>query len=318
LQRGQRAPLRPRPGERDHGAADRALAAPREAAHRPGAPADALSAGALSRLDLPRARCRLHRVRAAGNASRTAASAARRARRDRLRRARQRGLLRPSRLPRGRFSAAHRVEGRRAEPRPVEQDVRRPRRKRALARLEQPAAAARYGGAHLAAHALGAGSRGRRHRLWPASGDDHDRARAWRRAPHALPRSACAAARMSAALDFRHLAWLALSMALVTLPHIERLPAWLTALAAFPIGWRLYLGWIGGRLPRKWALLVIVTGASAGIYFSYGTLFGRDAGVALLVVMLTLKLLEMASLRDAMIVIFLSFFVVLTNFLYSQ
>jgi hypothetical protein len=62
----------------------------------------------------------------------------------------------------------------------------------------------------------------------------------------------------------------------------------------------------------------MVGGASAGIYLTYGTLFGRDAGVALLVVMLTLKLLEMASLRDAMIVIFLSYFVVLTNFLYSQ
>ena len=42
------------------------------------------------------------------------------------------------------------------------------------------------------------------------------------------------------------------------------------------------------------------------------------SGVALLVIMLTLKLLEMASMRDAMIVIFLSYFVVLTNFLYSQ
>ncbi len=123
---------------------------------------------------------------------------------------------------------------------------------------------------------------------------------------------------MSTRLDRRHLAWLALSMVLVTLPHVERLPAWITGLAALAISWRLYLGWRGGRLPRKWLLLVIVIGASIGIYLSYGTLFGRDAGVALLLVMLTLKLLEMASLRDAMIVIFLSYFVVLTNFLYSQ
>ena len=123
---------------------------------------------------------------------------------------------------------------------------------------------------------------------------------------------------MSTRLDRGHLAWLALSMVLVTLPHVERLPAWITGLAALAISWRLYLGWRGGRLPRKWLLLVIVIGASIGIYLSYGTLFGRDAGVALLVVMLTLKLLEMASLRDAMIVIFLSYFVVLTNFLYSQ
>ena len=119
-------------------------------------------------------------------------------------------------------------------------------------------------------------------------------------------------------LDPRNVAWMTLSMALVTLPHVERLPVWITALAALAIAWRLHLAWSGGVLPRKWLLLAVVAGASAGIYLSFGTLFGRDAGVALLVIMLTLKLLEMASMRDAMIVIFLSYFVVLTNFLYSQ
>jgi transglutaminase-like putative cysteine protease len=123
---------------------------------------------------------------------------------------------------------------------------------------------------------------------------------------------------MTTRLDSRNVAWMALSMALVTLPHVERLPIWITALAALAISGRLYIGRKGGQLPRKWLLLIVVAGASAGIYFSFGTLFGRDAGVALLVIMLTLKLLEMASMRDAMIVIFLSYFVVLTNFLYSQ
>jgi transglutaminase-like putative cysteine protease len=123
---------------------------------------------------------------------------------------------------------------------------------------------------------------------------------------------------MTTRLDPRNVAWMTLSMALVTLPHVERLPVWITALAALAIAWRLHLGWSGGVLPRKWLLLTVVAGASAGIYLSFGTLFGRAAGVALLVVMLTLKLLEMASMRDAMIVIFLSYFVVLTDFLYSQ
>jgi transglutaminase-like putative cysteine protease len=123
---------------------------------------------------------------------------------------------------------------------------------------------------------------------------------------------------MKTRLDNRNVAWMALSMGLVTLPHVERLPVWITALAVLAIGWRVYLSRRDAALPRKWLLLTVVAGASAGIYLSYGTLFGRDAGVALLVVMLTLKLLEMASMRDAMIVIFLSYFVVLTNFLYSQ
>ncbi len=123
---------------------------------------------------------------------------------------------------------------------------------------------------------------------------------------------------MKTPLDHRNVTWMALSIVLVTLPHVERLPAWISALAGVVIAWRVYLGWKRIPLPRKWLLLMVVVAASAGIYLSFGTLFGRDSGVALLVVMLTLKLLEMANLRDAMIVIFLSYFVVLTEFLYSQ
>jgi transglutaminase-like putative cysteine protease len=123
---------------------------------------------------------------------------------------------------------------------------------------------------------------------------------------------------MSAQLDPRNVTWMALSMALVTLPHFERLPLWISGLAVLAVAWRLYLGWQSDALPRKWLLLMVVAAATAGIFLTFGTLFGRDAGVALLVIMLTLKLLEMATLRDAMIVIFLSYFVVLTNFLYSQ
>jgi len=119
-------------------------------------------------------------------------------------------------------------------------------------------------------------------------------------------------------LELGNVSWMVLSMAIVTLPHVERLPIWISAMAGLVIAWRLYIAWGRARLPRKWLLLVIVAGASAGVYLSYGTLFGRDSGVALLVVMLTLKLLEMKSLRDAMIVIFLSYFVVLTELLYSQ
>ena len=71
-------------------------------------------------------------------------------------------------------------------------------------------------------------------------------------------------------------------------------------------------------LPGRWLLIFVVLGATAGVYFNYRTIFGRDAGVALLVVMLALKLLETRVLRDGMLLIFLGYFLVITNFLYSQ
>ena len=119
-------------------------------------------------------------------------------------------------------------------------------------------------------------------------------------------------------LSLRHAFWLTASVALVAGPHAARVPWWLTLLVATLFAWRLYLAHTRHPLPHRAILILIVLGASGGVYLHYGTLFGRDAGVALLVVMLTLKLLEMRTPRDAMLLIFLSYFLVITNFLYSQ
>ena len=119
-------------------------------------------------------------------------------------------------------------------------------------------------------------------------------------------------------LHSRHIGWLLLALCIVTVPHVERLPWWITLLAATLFAWRLYIMLYGLNLPRKWLLLLIAAGGLGGIYISYGRILGRDAGVALLVIMLALKLLELATLRDAMILIFICYFLVITNFLYSQ
>ncbi|MEK7877490.1 MAG: DUF3488 and transglutaminase-like domain-containing protein, partial [Pseudomonadota bacterium] len=116
----------------------------------------------------------------------------------------------------------------------------------------------------------------------------------------------------------RHIGWLLVALIMVAAPHAERIPWWITLLAAMLIAWRLYITLHGLHLPRKWLLLPIAAGGLAGIYISYGRILGRDAGVALLVIMLALKLLELATLRDAMILIFICYFLVITNFLYSQ
>ncbi len=116
----------------------------------------------------------------------------------------------------------------------------------------------------------------------------------------------------------RHIGWLLLALIMVTAPHAERVPWWITLLAATLLVWRLYITIHGLHLPRKWLLLLIAAGGLGGIYISYGRILGRDASVALLVIMLALKLLEMATLRDAMILIFICYFLVITNFLYSQ
>ena len=54
------------------------------------------------------------------------------------------------------------------------------------------------------------------------------------------------------------------------------------------------------------------------IIAEYHTLFGRDAGVALLTTMTALKVLETRTVRDAMVLVFLGYLLGVANLLYSQ
>ncbi len=112
--------------------------------------------------------------------------------------------------------------------------------------------------------------------------------------------------------------WLFAGIALVIAPHAAHLPVWLSALAFAMIAWRWTAA--SGRLPLpgKWILMLLLAGSAAGILLEYRTLFGRDAGVAMLTLMLALKLLEMRGYRDAMLTVFLGYFLVITNFFYAQ
>ena len=112
--------------------------------------------------------------------------------------------------------------------------------------------------------------------------------------------------------------WLTFAAIFVGAPHGLRVPWWLALLATTLVLWRLYLARMRLPLPHRMILVAIVLGSTAGVYLHYGAIFGRDAGVALLLVMIGLKLLETRNRRDAMLVSFLSYFLVITNFLYSQ
>ncbi|MDR9435309.1 MAG: DUF3488 and transglutaminase-like domain-containing protein [Thiohalophilus sp.] len=107
-------------------------------------------------------------------------------------------------------------------------------------------------------------------------------------------------------------------IALVVLPHLPHLPLWLSAAVLTVIGWRLLHD--AGRvpLPNRFMRILLVLLAIAALLLTYRTLVGREAGTALLVLMLALKLFEMRSWRDVTVVVFLGFFVMVTGFLFSQ
>ena len=55
-----------------------------------------------------------------------------------------------------------------------------------------------------------------------------------------------------------------------------------------------------------------------GIWLEYRAIFGRTPGIMLLVMFGGLKMLESRSQRDAAAVVFLTWFLAITNFLYTQ
>ena len=58
---------------------------------------------------------------------------------------------------------------------------------------------------------------------------------------------------------------------------------------------------------------------AAGLTFwSFRTVLGKEPGITLVVVLMALKTLELRARRDAFVVFFLGFFLILTHFLYSQ
>ncbi len=117
---------------------------------------------------------------------------------------------------------------------------------------------------------------------------------------------------------WRHVVYLLLSLTMVAAPHAYYLPWWAIALVSTLIAWRAYLGYARLAMPNRWLLFLIAAGATLGVFISYRTIVGRDAGVALLVIMLGLKFLETRTLRDAVLLIFLGYFLVITNFLRDQ
>jgi transglutaminase-like putative cysteine protease len=130
-------------------------------------------------------------------------------------------------------------------------------------------------------------------------------ARLWRFA-HALPR------------DKADTLLLLAAALLVLAPHAGHLPPWVSALCAATLGWRAAVTLQGRRMPPGILLVPLAVAAMAGVYASFHTLLGRDAGVAMLVLLVAFKMLEMRARRDLFVVVFLCFFLVLTNFFYSQ
>ncbi|CAN5646486.1 DUF3488 and DUF4129 domain-containing transglutaminase family protein [soil metagenome] len=102
------------------------------------------------------------------------------------------------------------------------------------------------------------------------------------------------------------------------MPHAGHLPWWCTLLTVGVLVWRARLAVANAPLPGRWALVGVLLAIAAMTLIDFRTFLGKDAGVTLLVALVALKTLELRARRDAFVVFFLGFFLILTQFLYSQ
>ena len=114
------------------------------------------------------------------------------------------------------------------------------------------------------------------------------------------------------------LALLLVAQGAVIAPHVARIPLWVTAVWLLCVVWRVlvYQGRWGYPGTAVKAGLILLS--AAGIGASYGQLYGLDPTSALLILAFSLKLLETGDRRDALVLIYLAYFVVGVQFLYEQ
>ncbi|MCX4190161.1 transglutaminase TgpA family protein [Methylophaga sp. OBS3] len=117
--------------------------------------------------------------------------------------------------------------------------------------------------------------------------------------------------------------WLIIALAIGAIPHLVYQPLWVTGLFVLMMGWRLMHHWRQWPLPAdkpvlKWLHSLGAVFTIVLLVADYGMTIGRDAGVALLTIMLAFKVVEINNRRDFYLACFLGYFFVTTNFFYTQ
>ncbi|MEE3159812.1 MAG: DUF3488 domain-containing protein, partial [Pseudomonadota bacterium] len=101
-------------------------------------------------------------------------------------------------------------------------------------------------------------------------------------------------------------------------PHLGYLPVWLYLMVAFVLGWRwlVYTGHLS--FPGRFAKLVAVVLACVGVYTLSGGRISLEGSSAFLISAGVLKLLELATRRDGVVVVFIALFIQASGFLFNQ
>jgi transglutaminase-like putative cysteine protease len=114
------------------------------------------------------------------------------------------------------------------------------------------------------------------------------------------------------------LVWIIISLFALVTPHAGRIPIWVLVVYVFAATWRVMVYQGRWSFPGRWVKATLIVSSFAGIYFSYGSLLGLEPTIALLLTAFALKLIELTRRKDGYVLLFLAYFICITEFLFSQ
>lgn len=115
-----------------------------------------------------------------------------------------------------------------------------------------------------------------------------------------------------------NLLWLIVAQGVTILPLLFRLPVWLWLLWVGVMIWRLRIHSGKASYPKTWIKSLLAAGCLLGLAVSYRGSIGVDPMVGFLVCAFVLKLLELQSRKDGLLLLFIGFIAVAAQFLFAQ
>ncbi len=123
---------------------------------------------------------------------------------------------------------------------------------------------------------------------------------------------------MEQTINQRTLIFLLSAIGLITLPHALHVPIPIISFFFVLLTWRAIGIWRPAYLPNKFLVFLLLLSGIALLVIMHQGVFGRDAGTAVFVTALGLKLLEIKTQRDLYLITYLAFIVAASQFLYVQ
>ncbi len=114
------------------------------------------------------------------------------------------------------------------------------------------------------------------------------------------------------------LASLILLLSAAAAPHFLHLSGWVTLFFMAMIALRVLAIFRPAFTPGRMVLAMLAVSAVVNVLFRYPMVFSGEATVALMTSMVSLKLLEIRSRRDLYVVVFVGYFLLVTQFLFEQ